>query len=186
MAILPVGADGSIHIFNLQGEVRMVVDVVAYLRAGDSADTRAGRVIPLVAPFRAFDTREDDFGDQPLGPAEAEDFSFQSFVEDVRIDGEPVGAQSALIGNLTATDLQRQYPWAPAASFLTAFPSPGESNAVPTVSNVNILENDTVPNLALVPYGTSSQGPYSIRFYNRAGYVDYLLDVYAVVLEDDG
>lgn len=185
MVILPVGADGSIHLFNLTGEVRMVVDVVAYLRSGDSVDTRAGRVVPLIAPFRAFDTREDDFGDQPLGPAEAEDFSFQSFVDDVRIDGEQVGAQSALIGNLTATDLQRQYPWAPAASFVTAFPSPGSGTAVPLVSNVNILENDTVPNLTLVPYGDSSEGPYSIRFYNRAGYVDYLLDVYAVVLADE-
>ena len=148
-------------------------------------DTRAGRVVPLVAPFRAFDTRVDDFGDVPLGPAEAEDWSFESFVNDVQIDGEPVGAQSALIGNLTATDLQRQYEWAPAASFVTAYPSPGSSTAVPLVSNVNILENDTVPNLALIPYGTSSEGPYSIRFYNRAGYVDYLLDVYAVILEDE-
>jgi hypothetical protein len=185
MAILPVGADGSIHLFNLQGEVRMVVDVVAYLERDVSVDTKAGRVVPLVAPFRAFDTREDDFGDVPLGPAEAEDWSFESFVNDVQIDGEPVGAQSALIGNLTATDLQRQYDWAPVGSFVTAFPSPGASTAVPLVSNVNILENDTVPNLALIPYGTSSEGPYSIRFYNRAGYVDYLLDVYAVILEDD-
>jgi hypothetical protein len=185
MAILPVGADGSIHLFNLQGEVRMVVDVVAYLESDVSVDTKAGRVVPLVAPFRAFDTRLDDFGDVPLGPAEAEDWSFESFVNDVEIDGEPVGPQSALIGNLTATDLQRQYDWAPVASFLTAFPSPGSSNAVPLVSNVNILENDTVPNLALIPYGTSSEGPNSIRFYNRAGYVDYLLDVYAVVLDDD-
>ncbi len=185
MAILPVGADGSIHLFNLSGEVRMVVDVVGYLRSGVSVDTRAGRVVPLIAPFRAFDTREAAFGDQPLGPAEAEDFSFESFVGDVRIDGEPVGAQSALLGNLTATDLRRQYEWAPAASFLTAFPSPGDSTAVPLVSNVNILENDTVPNLALIPYGTFDGNPYSIRFYNRAGYVDYLLDVYAVVLDDE-
>jgi hypothetical protein len=185
MAILPVGDDGSIHLFNLQGEVRMVVDVVAYLERNVSVDTKAGRVVPLVAPFRAFDTREDDFNDVPLGPAEAEDWSFESFVNDVEIDGEPVGAQSALIGNLTATDLQRQYDWAPAASFLTAYPSPGSSTAVPLVSNVNILENDTVPNLALIPYGTSSEGPNSIRFYNRAGYVDYLLDVYAVILDDE-
>lgn len=185
MAILPVDDDGSIHLFNLQGEVRMVVDVVAYLERNVSVDTKAGRVVPLVAPFRAFDTRSDDFGDVPLGPAEAEDFSFESFVNDVRIDGEPVGAQSGLIGNLTATDLQRQYEWAPVASFVTAYPSPGDSTAVPLVSNVNILENDTVPNLALIPYGTSSQGPNSIRFYNRAGYVDYLLDVYAVILDDE-
>ena len=184
MAIMPVGPDGSIHLFNLQGEVRMVVDVVAYLRSDVDIDTRAGRVVPLDAPFRAFDTREPDFGDQPLGPAQAEDFSFEALVNSVAIDGTPVGAQSALIGNLTATGLQRQYSWAPVATYLTAFPSPGPSTAVPLVSNINITEGDTVPNLALLPYGESSQGPYSIRFYNRAGYLDYLLDLYAVVLDD--
>lgn len=192
MAILPVDENGSIHLFNLQGEVRMVVDVVAYLERNVSADTRAGRVVPLVAPFRSLDTREDDFGDMPLGPAEAEDFSFESFIDDVRIDGEPVGAQSALIGNLTATDLQRQYDYAPVASFITAFPTPASGQAVPTVSNVNIYEGDTVPNLVVLPYGSrpgQSDGlcedSHCIRFYNRAGYVDYLLDVYAVILEDD-
>ena len=47
MAILPVGADGSIHISNLQGEARMVVDVVAYLRSlktgGPSGEQTAKR-----------------------------------------------------------------------------------------------------------------------------------------------
>lgn len=191
MAILPVGDDGSIHLFNLQGEVRMVVDVVAYLQRNVSVDTRAGRVVPLVAPFRALDTREDDFSDMPLGPAEAEDFSFESFIADVRIGGEPVGAQSGLIGNLTATDLQRQYDWAPVASFITAFPTPESGQAVPIVSNVNIYEGDTVPNLVVLPYGSRPgqldglcEDDHCIRFYNRAGYVDYLLDVYAVILDD--
>lgn len=188
VAILPVGPDGSINLFNLTGEVRMVVDVVAYLRRGDSIDTRAGRVVPLVAPFRALDTREDN--GLPLGPAQAEDFSFEDFIADVRIDGEPVGAQSSLIGNLTATELQRQYQWAPAQTFLTAFPTPTSGVAVPLVSNINIGENDTVPNLALLPFGDRPGGEgrceaeHCIRFYNRAGYLHYLLDVYAVVLAD--
>lgn len=193
MAILPLDEDGSIHLFNLRGEVRMVVDVVAYLKRDVSPDTRAGRVVPLVAPFRALDTREDDFGDTPLGPAEAEDFSFESFIADVKIDGDPVGAQSALIGNLTATDLTPQYDWEQAASFITAFPTPATGKAVPTVSNVNIYEGDTVPNLVVLPYGSRPtdggdglcERPHCIRFYNRAGYVDYLLDVYAVILDDD-
>ena len=192
MAILPLGADGSIHLFNLTGEVRMVVDVVAYLLADTDEDSRAGRVVPLVAPFRAFDTREGEFGNQPLGPAEAEDFSFESFIADVKIDDDPVGAQSALIGNLTATGLQRQYPAEPAATFLTGFPTPSSGQAVPLVSNINITENDTVPNLSLLPYGARPapagdgrcEEAHCIRFYNRAGYLDYLLDVYAVILED--
>jgi hypothetical protein len=187
MAILPVGPDGKIHLFNLAGEVRMVVDVVAYMRRGDAEDTREGRVVPLRSPFRAFDTREAEHGNQPLGPAQAEDWSFQSFAADVRIGAETVGAQSALIGNLTLTDLQPQYPWAaPALTHMTAYPSPaGDSTTPPLVSNVNIAQGDTVPNLALLRYGTSDEGPYSLRFYNRAGYVDYLLDVYAVILADE-
>jgi hypothetical protein len=186
MAIHPLGPDGKIHLFNLAGEVRMVVDVVAYLQRGAPENTREGRVVPLRSPFRAFDTREAEHGDQPLGPGQAEDWSFESFANDVRIGSEPIGAQSALIGNLTLTELQPQYPRAaPALTHMTAYPSPsGGSTTPPLVSNVNIGQGDTVPNLALLPYGTSDPGPYSIRFYNRAGYVDYLLDVYAVVLDD--
>jgi serine protease len=187
MAILPVGPDGKIWLFNLAGEVRMVVDVVAYLQSGVAEDTRGGRVVPLRSPFRAFDTREKSHGDQPLGPAQAEDWSFESFADDVRIGSEAVGPQSALIGNLTLAELQPQYPWAaPALTHMTAYPSHvGGSATPPLVSNVNMAQGDIVPNLALLPYGTSDQGPYSIRFYNRAGYVDYLLDVYAVILQND-
>ncbi|NNE10689.1 MAG: hypothetical protein HKN41_00405, partial [Ilumatobacter sp.] len=185
MAIVPVGADGSINFFHLQGEIRLVVDLIGYLEQSPQDDTRAGRVIPLVAPFRAFDTREAAFNDQPLGPAQAEDFSFESFVNDVAIGGDPVGDQVGLFGNLTTTNLQRQYSYAPVLSYMTAYPSPGAgSTAVPNVSNISISEGDIVPNLVLLRYGASSEGAYSVRFYNRAGYIDYLLDVYAVVLAD--
>ena len=140
--------------FNLDGEVRLVVDIMGYLLAGQPTDTRAGRVVPLVAPFRAFDTRQAEFDAAPLGPGRAEDWSFDSFVQDVNIDGEPVGDQSGLLGNLTATNLQRQYPWAPVSSFMTAYPTPsGGDGKPPKISNINITEGDTVPNLALLRYG---------------------------------
>jgi hypothetical protein len=185
MAILPVGPDGAIHLFNLDGRVRLVVDIMGYLLAGESPDTRAGRVVPLIAPFRVFDTRQAEFMKQPLGPGRAEDWSFDSFVHDVKIDGDPVGEQSGLLGNLTATNLQRQYSWAPVSSFMTAYPSPVSGDGTPPgISNVNIIEGDTVPNLALLRYGGDDNDPFQLRFYNRAGYVDYLLDVYAVVLDE--
>ena len=193
VAIVPVGADGSITLFNLQGETRMVMDVLAYLETSPGDDSRAGRVVPLVAPFRAFDTREPEFQDQPLGPAGAEDFSFESFIADVQIGGEPVGPQSALIGNLTAASLlRRQLDFPPAKSFMTAFPTPSSGNQVPSISNLNIDEGDTVPNLALMTYGARPapagdgrcEQAHCIRFFNRDGFVDYLLDVYAVVLSD--
>lgn len=181
-SIIPIGDDGFIHIYNQAGKAHLVVDVVAYLEER-ADDTSVGRVIPLVNPFRAFDTREAEFMSQPLGPARAEDWSFDSFVHDVNIGEAWVGEQSGLLGNLTATNLQRQYSWAPVESFMTAYPSPiGGDGAPPTISNINIVEGDTVPNLALLRYGGDVDDPFQLRFYNRAGYIDYVLDVYAVVL----
>jgi hypothetical protein len=184
LAIVPVGPDGQIRLFNLQGEVRTVVDITGYLlRKPD--DSRGGRVIPLVSPFRAFDTRESAFFDQPLGPARAEDFSFESFVNDVKINGDPVGAQSGMFANLTAASLERQYSWAPVRSHMTVYPTPTDgSTAPPNISNLNFAEGESVPNLALLRYGGGAEAPNRIRFFNLAGYVDYLLDVYAVVLAD--
>jgi hypothetical protein len=190
MSILPVGADGAIRLFNLDGNVRLVVDVVGFLLAGEPPDSRAGRVVPLVAPFRAFDTRLADFFAQPLGPANAEDWSFESFVADVRIGTENVGAQVGLLGNLTVTGVERQYSWAPVNTYVTAFPTPANGGtAVPDVSNITIAEGQTVPNMVLLDYGANVGDPrceseHCVRFYNRAGYVDYLLDVSAVILAD--
>ncbi|MEO6571716.1 MAG: hypothetical protein ABIO83_09220 [Ilumatobacteraceae bacterium] len=184
-AIMPVGADGAIHLFNLDGSVRLIVDVMGYLLDGEPADTRAGRVIPLVAPFRAFDTRAPEFFSQPLGPASAEDWSFQAFVNDVKIQGQAVGNQAGLLGNFTATNLQRQYASAPAKTFMTAYPTPTDgSTKPPVISNLNLDEGETVPNLTLLRYGGDASDPYKVRFYNLGGYVDYLLDVYAVILAD--
>lgn len=189
MAIVPVDGDGAITLFHLQGEARLVVDVLAYLEAGAPVDSRAGRVVPLVSPFRAFDTREDAFDSAPLGPAEAEDWSFDAFTGDVKINGEPVGKQSALIGNLTAAQLQPQYPEEPALSFMTAYPSSTSSGPPPEVSNITIREGDTVPNLLIAPYGIGRDSDgnsieHGLRFYNRAGFLHYVLDVYAVILAD--
>ena len=75
---------------------------------------------------------------------------------------------------------------------MTAFPTPSSGNDVPSISNLNIDEGDTVPNLALMTYGARPapvgdgrcEQEHCIRFFNRDGFVDYLLDVYAVVLDD--
>ena len=39
-----------------------------------------------------------------------------------------------------------------------------------------------MPNLVLLSYGSDGTDPHEVRFYNRAGSLDYLLDVTAVVL----
>jgi hypothetical protein len=180
LALVPVGADGSIRVFNERGNVDVIVDVVAYLVDGRPADTRAGRVVPLTSPFRALDTRAPDAGAAPLPPGRGESWSFADFVADVRLNGEPLGAQSAVLGNLTATNLQRQFAWAPVDTFMTVYPGDAP---LPEASNLNLVENESVPNMALLRFGTVNAEP-QVSFYNYNGFVHYLVDVSAVVLAD--
>jgi hypothetical protein len=189
MGILPVGADGKIRVFNLGGEVDIVVDVLGYLVDGATVGTRSGRVVPLVQPYRAFDTRLASFGNRPLGPGMAEPFNFGPLVDSVKIGSEPVGAQLGVIGNLTATDLKPQYAGARAATFLTAYPPAGTP---PQISNITITEGETLPNLTLLRFGADPEAAAGaacstktcVMFYNLAGYLHYLYDVSAVILSD--
>lgn len=195
LAIVPVPSDGDLTLFNQRGDVRLIIDVVGYLIAGVDEDSTTGRVVPLVAPFRALDTREAEFGSQRIPARYAEDWSFDEFVADVRIDGRWVGAQRGLFGNLTATGLTRQGPSFPAAkSYLTAYPSPADGDR-PGSSTLNLVEGENVPNLVLLSYGPTSfeddsvdppvtvPVEHGVAVFNWSGLVHYLLDVYAVVLD---
>lgn len=180
MAIVPVGADGNIRIFNRLGANHIVVDVLGYLVRGAPETSRAGRVIPLDAPFRVFDTRQAAFGSAPLGFGTKEDWSFQAFADSVTLDGTPIGNQSGLIGNLTGTDLTPLYAGQPVSTYLTLYPGSGTP---PNSSNINVTPGRSVPNMSLLSYPTSGT-PYTISAFNYDGQLHYLLDVYAVVLAD--
>ncbi|HUC32607.1 MAG TPA: hypothetical protein VMS14_04345, partial [Ilumatobacteraceae bacterium] len=186
MVMVPVGADGTVRLFNGPATSHLLVDVLGYIETRPD-DTRVGRVIPLTAPFRAFDTRQPAFGGVPLGPGQAEDWSFAAFTASVSIDNVPVGNQSALLGNLTNAKLSRQYLTVSVdPGYLTMYPTPAISNTPPpAISNLNSRESITgdsraVPNMALVKYGANS----TVRVFNAKGYAHYLFDVSAVVLAD--
>jgi hypothetical protein len=184
LVMVPVGADGRIRLYNFAGTTELIVDVVAYLERDRDVATRAGRVVPLTAPFRVFDTRQPQFGATSLGPGRAETWSFADFVADVDIDGVPVGAQAAVLGNLTATGLTPQPGWSGGIStYLTAYPFGG---TLPTVSNLNVVQNADIPNMALLTYGvdTAASDPNVVSVYNYNGLVHYLFDATAVVLAD--
>ncbi len=180
MAIVPV-VDGKIYLYNHAGSTDVVVDVFGYFQQRPD-ETTTGRVVPLAAPFRAFDTREAAFGNLPLGTGTLEDWSFDAFAKSVSL---PSGGsldltkQSALIGNLTGTDLARLYPTVPSSTYLTAFPG---SLTRPLVANLNVVEGEVVPNMSLIPYSTTG-APYVVQMYNHYGSMHYLLDVYAIVLQ---
>ena len=181
MAIVPVGADGAIRIFNRSGATHVIIDVLGYLEIGVDASTRAGRVIPLDAPFRAFDTRQPAFGSQPLGFGTKEPWSFDAFAQSVNLNGAPIGTQAALIGNLTGTGLTPLLAGQPVSTYMTVYPGGG---APPNSSNINVTPGRSVPNMSLLRYGTVGADPYTISAFNFDGNLHYLLDVYAVVLAD--
>lgn len=183
MAIVPIGTDGRIHFFNFSGDLHLAIDVLGYFES-DSDQDSTGRIVPLDAPFRALDTREAVFGSVPLGNGTLEEWSFAAFADSVEKENtsgvqENLGPQSALIGNLTATGLQRTYPSTPVSTYLTAYP--GDVGR-PLVSNLNLTEGPSVPNMSLVRYGSTANSSNSVKVYNHAGSVHYVLDVYAVVL----
>lgn len=178
-AIVPIGADGKIRLFNSGSNTHLIVDVLGYLQKGHAATSTTGRVIPLSAPFRAFDTRQPAFGKAPLGFATSESWSFKAFADSVQLNGTPVTGQSALIGNLTATELAKTHPSTPGHSFLTVYPG---DVALPNSSIVNFAQHEDVPNTALIKYGALNGDPNVVRVFNDTGSVHYLLDVFAVVL----
>jgi hypothetical protein len=182
LVLVPVGADGKIHVYNSAGNSHLLIDVMGYMLTGEPETTRQGRVVPLVSPFRVFDTRGVAFGAVPLGPGQAEDWSFANFAASVNVSGESVGKQSALLGNLTNARLTRQYPSVGVSpSYLSVCPGVCPlSGGTPAYSNLNTVEGVAVPNMTLVSYGTD----YAVRVFNGRGYAHYILDVSAVVLAD--
>ena len=183
LAIVPVGPDGSIYVFNRAGVTHLTVDLMGYLIKNQDPSTRRGRIVPLVSPFRVLDTRQAEHGQQPLPPGNAEEWNFEDFVNDVRIGSDQVGNQLGLMGNLTGAELLRQFPNNPASSFLVGYPS-SNSGDKPQVANLTMTDGDVVPNMAMLQYGETSAGPYRVTFFNRAGYMHYVLDVSAVILDD--
>jgi CBS domain-containing protein len=180
LVIVPVtNADGNIRIYNNNGATHIAVDVVGYMRKGADPATRLGRVIPLTSPFRAFDTREATFGNAALGPTTSEPWSFKDFVNSVTLAGQPVGNQIALIGNLTGTDLRRAVSTVPVQTFMTMYPTDAASR--PLSSNINVVEGANVPNMVVVKLSADD----SITAYNHAGNIHYLLDISAVVLDNE-
>jgi len=176
LVMVPVGADGRVHLYNHLGSTEVVIDLMGYYLDGEPEGTRSGRVVPLSQPYRVLDTRSPSFGAVPLGPGQAETWSFANFASSVNIGGVSVGNQAGLIGNLVNATLARQYPTQSVEpSYLTVWPN---GVARPTAANLNSVENAAVPNLAVVRYGGAQQ----VDVFNSRGYAHYVLDVSAVVL----
>ncbi|WP_431679727.1 PKD domain-containing protein [Kitasatospora sp. KL5] len=127
-AIVPVGVDGSIDLYNFTGNTRVVVDVFGYYSPGSK-----GLFTPA-APVRLTDTRYDNTK-QPLGPGA------QLNLPVAGTHGVPADATAAVLNAV----LQPR---------LTVWP---DLTTRPNTSNLNLAPGVTTPNHVTTPLGTNGR-----------------------------
>ncbi|PBC78546.1 parallel beta helix pectate lyase-like protein [Streptomyces sp. TLI_235] len=148
-AIVPVGADGTIDLYNFTGTTRVIVDVFGYYSPGSK-----GLFTPTV-PVRLADTRSDNTK-QPLGTGA------QLNLPVAGTHGVPANATAAVL-NVTAT--QPSNP-----GYLTVWP---DLTARPGTSNLNLAPGTTTPNHVTTPLGTNGRA----NIYNFAGTTHVIADL---------
>jgi hypothetical protein len=155
--IVPIGADGSVILYNHTGSADIVVDLEGYF-APESAGSTAGAYVPLT-PARITDTRAGSGysnAGETLGAGDTLN------VQATGTDGIPPGATGAIL-NVTVTNTTD-------SGYLTAFP---EGVTQPTASDLNWTAGETVANRVLVSLSSSGM----ITLYNHTGSADVVVDV---------
>ncbi len=155
MAIVKVGANGRISIFNSAASaVDVIVDVQGYVMAG--TPTLRGTVQPIT-PTRVLDTRNGYY------PVPGNDGGWVDF-DSPDLAKIPQG----VLVNLTVAEPR-------AAGWLSAYPY---GVPRPVVSNLNYTAGAVVPNLALV----SLADGYAMVYNGSIGSTHVIIDVLAYVL----
>jgi hypothetical protein len=155
LAVVYVNGDGEFGLYNANGSVDVIVDVV-----GAFVGLEAVEGVPYepLSPHRILDTRDGTGGHAaPVGHGGSID------VQATGVGGVPANGVAAVAVNLTVTNPT-------AASYLLAWPS---GHRKPAVSNVNFRPGETVANVAIVFLGTN--GKFTV--YNNAGSADVIADV---------
>ncbi len=148
--VVPVSSTGMITLYNYSGSTDVVVDVSGYFTNGSSTPANASLYNPIT-PIRVLDTRTT--GTPLSGGATLA-------VPMAGIDGIASNA-TAVVTNVTAANTT-------AASFFTVYPG----GTRPTVSDVNWMAGQTVPNLTVATLGSTG----SISIYNHAGSAAVIVD----------
>jgi hypothetical protein len=152
--VAEVGAEGRLDIYNHDGEVDVVFDVVGYLPA--RAD-----YVPLT-PARVLDSRNSSQGEvsAPVGPR-------QTVAQRVAgVAGVPADAKAVAI-NITAVAPSQ-------AGYLTVWPA---GRTRPTASSINFAAGEVVGNFVFAEVGAEGR----LDIYNHTGSTDVVLDVVGYV-----
>ncbi|MCU1395304.1 MAG: N-acetylmuramoyl-L-alanine amidase [Ilumatobacteraceae bacterium] len=157
MAIVPVGADGKISLYNNSGSTDLVVDVLGWFPTGASYSG--------LTPERLLETRSGGSFTTIDHVAEGRGALAGQSTLDVQIGGRPgiPASAGAVALNVTAIDPTD-------ASYLTVYPT---GHAQPVASNLNFTPGQTIPNMVIVPLGAGGK----ITLFNNAGRVDVAIDV---------
>jgi hypothetical protein len=153
MAIVKVGGDGNVDVYNYGGQVHVIIDVVGWFGTG-----AGGAMYNPVPPARIVDTRTSA-GGHPYQIGEGEVATFDV----TGVGGIPASGVSAVVVNVSAT--QGDF-----SSYLTVFPS---DVSLPNASNLNFTPNEDVANLAIVKVGADG----NVNVYNYGGHVNVILDI---------
>ncbi len=152
MAVVPIGADGKVDVYNNSGSTHLLVDFLGWF------GTPAGTTFVPVTPTRLLDTRNGTGGPAiPLGPGETR------LVQAAGLAGIPTAGVGSVALNVTAVDPTE-------ASHLTVWTALG---AQPGSSNLNVAPGRTVANQVLV--SVFPTGFAAIR--NNSGTTHVVVDV---------
>ena len=164
LVTVALGPNGDIEAYNFEGSADVIVDIAGYY--GPDTTGNAGLYVP-VTPSRICDTRPVQVGvvsnqcnsgsNGPIGPGQT--LTVNVFSQ----GGLPGSGISAVALNLTAID-----PTSP--GYLTLYPTGG---TLPTVSNVNFVANQIVPNRVIVKLTSSG----TISIYNPYGTTNIAIDI---------
>jgi hypothetical protein len=152
LVTVAVGNAGSIRLYNTAGTVQLIADLAGYY------DTTAPGVFVAITPTRFLDTRNGNGA--PAAPVG------QGMSVDLQVTGSRGIPSNALATVLTLTGTNST-----TSTVVRAYPSTADT--VPTISNLNLTDNDTRANAGIIKIGTSG----SIRLYNGAGTVNLLADL---------
>ena len=165
LVMVQLGPDGAIDLYNFNGSVNLVADVVGLFKAGGLREAQTGRIKPI-NPTRVIYTPGDGpAGALPGGQVDTWDIGAQAGAAGLANMGP--GENDGFIANFTATE-------GTASTFMTAYPS---DQARPTASNLNVLANENVPNLSVVSLSAAN----TFDVYNHVGTIHYIFDVVARV-----
>jgi hypothetical protein len=153
LAIVPVGGNGQVVFHNnSSGSVDLLADANGYYSSTTTAST-ASAYAPLIQPIRLVDTRNPDSPIDVPGPLDT---------------GATYGIEFTPFSYATGEVFNATVVQGTGNGFLSLYPyNPADPSAVPSTSNLNYRAGQTIPNLAIVPLGTTvdANGLYDFGIY---------------------